>query len=126
MNYRIYNTQQEAETAQRQVHYQSMLAQYNQFIDTWSEKFQTTITPEFIQQLYGASKLFLDCTLDECWEQGYNKILGFNNGKIRVDFEGVTTDFAKPVETIDGKWFIPDHELAEGGEVVTEEPEINI
>lgn len=117
MTHRVYNTEQEAETAQRQKHYQLMLSQYNQFIDTYSEKYQTTITPEFIQQLYQAPKVFLDCTLDECWEYGYNKVLGFKNNEIQVDFKGVTTDYDVPKETVDNRWVIENSEDLIGGTV---------
>lgn len=116
MNYRVYDTRQEAETAQRQKHYMAMVAQYNAYIGVWSEAYQVTISAEFIQQLYQAPKLFLDCSIEECWEFGYNRVLGFNNGEIKTDFVGSTTDYAIPLQTITGKWALPENAELSGGE----------
>lgn len=99
MSYIVTPTQQEAETIQRYIHNKEMEAQYNEYIPS-------AITAEELRIMYGATKPFLECTIDQRWLEGYNKILGFKNGEIQTNFKGAATNYYEPIMTADNKWAI--------------------
>jgi len=67
-------------------------------LPTYHEVVPALITATELKALYGASKQFLNCTIDEVWEQSYNRKLGTHKGEWRTDFEGVTDNWSIPQE----------------------------
>ena len=60
------------------------------------------ITAQELKSLYGASKLFLNCTIPEIWAQGYNRVLGKKDEEFRTDFIGTTNNLYQVRTTVQG------------------------
>ena len=94
----LVTTAANAEAIQKLVHYTyAMSVMYNKYVPS-------AISPEGLQAMYGASKPFLDCTIDECWVEGYNRVLGYKDGQLQTNFKGQSTDFSQARETVGGSW----------------------
>ncbi len=111
VNY-INATQIECQNIADRIHYTNMVNQYNNFV--WNDEPNNVpknrATPERIKEIWGASKLFLDCTELEALDQ--YSLVGFDSTGIPiVPLKGVTNAYAIPREVEEiSNWCIPSTE----------------